>query len=134
MTTLVGVFKKSSRFSAKSHVDMLGTVIKITLAVDERSAFGPGTFGTLKVCSHLNARKAIQYDTNTYRYVIFAEQLHSVTEIAPKSRFLCVSRSPIRYGFCAVKKAIRSDSVNIAFKTFFFLLRYASGHTPDMYA
>ena len=67
MTTLVGVFKKSSRFSAKSHVDVLGTVIKITLAVDERSAFGPGTFGTLKVCSHLNARKAIQYDTNTYR-------------------------------------------------------------------
>ena len=120
MTTLVGVFKKSSRFSAKSHVDMLGTVIKITLAVDERSAFGPGTFGTLKVCSHLNARKAIQYDTNTYRYVIGAEQLHSVTEIAPKSPFLCVSRSPIRYGFCAVKKAIRSDSVNIAFKTFFF--------------
>ena len=50
MTTIVGVYKKSSRFSAKSHVDVLGTVIKITLAVDERSAFGPGTFDTLKVC------------------------------------------------------------------------------------
>ena len=49
MTTLVGVYKKSSRFLAKSHVDVLGTVIKITLAVDERSAFGPGTFSTLKV-------------------------------------------------------------------------------------
>ena len=123
MTTLVGVYKKSSRFSAESHVDVLGTVIKITLAVDERSAFGPGTFSTLKVYSHFTARKAIQYDTNTYRHVIGTDQLHSVTEIAPKSRFLCVSRSPIR-----------SDSVNIAFKTFFFLLRYASGHTPDMYA
>ena len=106
MTTIVGVYKKSSRFSAKSHVDVLGTVVKITLAVDERSAFGPGTFGTLKVCSHLNARKAIQYDTNTYRHVIGTDQLHSVTEIARKSRFLCINRSPIRYGFCcAVKKA-----------------------------
>ena len=79
------VYKKSSRFPAKSHVDVLGTVIKITLAVDERSAFGPGTFSTLKVCSHFTARKAIQYGTNTYRYVIGAEQLHSLTEIAPKS-------------------------------------------------
>ena len=105
MTTLVGVYKKSSRFSAESHVDVLGTVIKITLAVDERSAFGPGTFSTLKVYSDCTARKAIQCDTNTYRHVIGAEQLHSVTEIAPKSRFLCVRRSPIRYGFCAVKKA-----------------------------
>ena len=120
MTTIVGVYKKSSRFSAKSHVDVLGTVIKITLAVDERSAFGPGTFSTLKVCSHFTARKAIHYDTNTYQDVIGAVQFHSVTEIAPKSRFLFVSRSPIGYGFCAVKKAIRSDSVNIAFKTFFF--------------
>ena len=120
MTTLVGVYKKSSRFSAESHVDVLGTVIKITLAVDERSAFGPGTSSTLKVYSDCTARKTIQYDTNTYRYVIGAEQLHSVTEIVPKSRFLFVNRSLIRYGFCAVKKAIRSDSVNIAFKTFFF--------------
>ena len=120
MTTLVGVYKKSSRFSAESHVDVLGTVIKITLAVDERSAFGPGTSSTLKVYSDCTARKTIQYDTNTYRYVIGAEQLHSVTEIVPKSRFLFVNRSLIRYGFCAVKKAIPSDSVNIAFKTFFF--------------
>ena len=59
------VYKKSSRFPAKSHVDVLGTVVKITVAVDERSAFGPGTFGTLKVCSHFTARKAIQYGTNT---------------------------------------------------------------------
>ena len=80
MTTIVGVYKKSSRFSAKSHVDVLGTVIKITLAVDERSAFGPGTFSTLKLCSHLTARKAIQYDTNNHRYVIGAEQLHRGTQ------------------------------------------------------
>ena len=39
--------------------------------------------------------------------------LHSVTEIAPKSRFLCVNRSPIRYGFRAGAKAIQY-SVSIA--------------------
>ena len=39
--------------------------------------------------------------------LIRAAQLRSVTEIAPKSPFLCVNRSPIRYGFCAGAKAIR---------------------------
>lgn len=29
--------------SAWSHVDLLGTVIKISLAVDKRQTFGPGT-------------------------------------------------------------------------------------------
>ena len=38
---------------------------------------------------------------------IGAEQLRSVTEIASKSRFLCVNRSPIEYGFRAGAKAVR---------------------------
>ena len=38
---------------------------------------------------------------------ISAAQLRSVTEIAPKSPFLRVNRSPIRYGFCASAKAIQ---------------------------
>ena len=44
---------------------------------------------------------------------IRAVQLRSVTEIAPKSLFLCVNRSPVRNGFCAGVKAIWY-SVNIA--------------------
>ena len=44
---------------------------------------------------------------------IRAVQLRSVTEIAPKSPFLCVNRSPVRNGFCASVKAIWY-SVNIA--------------------
>ena len=42
-------------------------------------------------------------------------QLHSVTNIAPKSCFLCVNQSPIRYGFRAGAKAI-CYSVNIALR------------------
>ena len=38
---------------------------------------------------------------------IGAAQLRTVTEIAPKSPFLCVNRSPIRYGFRAGAKAVR---------------------------
>ena len=39
------------------------------------------------------------------RYVTLnAGQLRSVTEIAPKSLFLCVNKSPIRYGFRAGAK------------------------------
>ena len=38
---------------------------------------------------------------------IGAAQLRSVTEIAPKTPFLCVNRSPIWYGFRAGTKAIR---------------------------
>ena len=34
-------------------------------------------------------------------------QLRKVTEIVPKSLFLCVNRRPFRYGFCAGSKAIR---------------------------
>ena len=40
-------------------------------------------------------------------------QIRSFTEIAPKSPFLCVNRSPIRYGFRTDAKAILY-SVNIA--------------------
>ena len=47
---------------------------------------------------------------------ICATQLLSVTEIAPKSLFLCVNSSPVRYGLSACAKAIR-DSVNMALFT-----------------
>ena len=43
---------------------------------------------------------------------IGAAQLRSVTEIAPKSPFLCVNRSSILYSFRAGAKATR-HSVNI---------------------
>ena len=36
-----------------------------------------------------------------------AAQLCSITEIAPKSPFLCVNRNPIQYGFPASAKAMR---------------------------
>ena len=36
-----------------------------------------------------------------------AAQLCSITEIAPKSPFLCVNRNPIQYGFPAGAKAMR---------------------------
>ena len=42
-----------------------------------------------------------------------AAQLWSVTEMAPKTPFLCVKRIPIRYGCHAGAKAIRCN-VNIA--------------------
>ena len=43
-----------------------------------------------------------------------AAEFHSVTEIAPKSPFLCVNRSLIRYGFRAGARTIRyTNSVNI---------------------
>ena len=58
--------------------------------------------------------KAIRFRVNTYpicRLVeIGAAQLPSVqslTEIAPKSPFLCVNRNPIWYGFRAGAKAIQ---------------------------
>ena len=44
---------------------------------------------------------------------IGAEQFRSVTEIVPKAPFLCVNRSPIRYGLCVGTKGVRY-SVNIA--------------------
>ena len=48
-------------------------------------------------------------------FVIGTSQLLSETEIAPKSPFLCVNRSPsVPYGFPAGARAIR-DSMNIAF-------------------
>ena len=57
---------------------------------------------------------------------IGAAQLRSVTEIEPKSPFLCVNRSSIRYGFRAGAKAIWY-CVNIGEKAiilvFFFVLR-----------
>ena len=52
-------------------------------------------------------RKAIWHSMNTYPmcdsplYWCDAAFLRFVTEIAPKSPFLCGNRSPIHYGFCA---------------------------------
>ena len=42
-----------------------------------------------------------------------AQLLSAVTEIAPKSPFLCMYRSPMRYGFCGGAKAIQY-AVNMA--------------------
>ena len=65
-----------------------------------------------------DTKSYIQYSMNTYPIVttstleIGAAQLRSVAEIAPKSPFLCVNRSPsVPYGFSACAKAIR-DSMN----------------------
>ena len=66
------------------------------------------------------ARKHIQYSVNTYpicdSLLLIRDQRGaalSVTEIAPKSSFLCVNVSPIQYGFRAGAKATWY-SVNIA--------------------
>ena len=48
-------------------------------------------------------------------FEIRAAQLRFLTEIALKSPFLCVNRSPMAYGFSASAKAIRY-TVNIAIK------------------
>ena len=49
---------------------------------------------------------------------ISVTQLRPVTEIAPKSPFLCVNRSPIQYGFPAGAKAIQcSNEFYIVFFT-----------------
>ena len=55
-----------------------------------------------------------QDESQSASFEIGAAQLRSVTEIAPKSPFLCVNRSPFRYGFRGDAKAIRY-SKNIAF-------------------
>ena len=55
----------------------------------------------------------IRYNVNTYPVICdsplqrSAPALRSVTEIAPKSPFLCLNRSPIRYSFRANAKVIR---------------------------
>ena len=61
-----------------------------------------------------DTKSYIRYSMNTYPIVttstleIGAAQLRSVTEIAPKSPFLCVNRSPsVPYGFSAGAKALR---------------------------
>ena len=74
------------------------------------------TSATVRISVHT----ALKVDTeqnlfNMWRSTveISAAQLRSVTEITPKSPFLCENRSPIRYCFFAGAKAIR-HSVNIA--------------------
>ena len=47
------------------------------------------------------------FTSATVRIPVRALQLRSVTEIAPKSLFLCVKRSRIRYDFRACAEAIR---------------------------
>ena len=61
-----------------------------------------------------DTKSYIRYSMNTYPIVttstleIGAAQLRSVTEIAPKSPFLSVNRSPsVLYGFSAGAKALR---------------------------
>ena len=50
--------------------------------------------------------RTVVYRADTKIYPVLYEHL-SVTEIAPKSLFLCVNRSPLQYGFCAGVKALR---------------------------
>ena len=77
---------------------------EITVLMCERKPFQYG------FCA---GAKAFRYSVNTFRICdsptleIGAGQLRSVKEIAPKSPFLCVNRSPIQYGFCAGAKAFR---------------------------
>ena len=44
---------------------------------------------------------------------INAGQLRSVTEIAPKSLFLCVNKSPIRYGFRVGAKPLGGGTLHM---------------------
>ena len=55
----------------------------------------------------------IRYVTLHFRNPVRTAQLRSFTEIAPKSPFLYVKRSPIRYGFGAGAKATIRCSMNI---------------------
>ena len=85
-----------------------------------RPAVGPVLFATyslplrseyLFTLHHTVAQNLSDMWLSTFE--ISAAQLRSVTEIQPKSPFLCVNRSPIRYGFRADAKAFQY-SVNIA--------------------
>ena len=75
---------------------------------------------SLRSYSFISAKVRIPVHTATkYQkpmgYIMISEaQLRSVTKIAPKSRLLCVSRSPIRYGFRVSARAIQYG-VNIAY-------------------
>ena len=65
----------------------------------------------------------IRYVTLHFRAEISAAELHSDTEIAPKSGFVCVSRD-----FRALARAIQC-SVNLALFSFvLFLVRYHPLH------
>ena len=63
---------------------------------------------------------------------IGAVQLRSVTEIAPKSPFLRVNRSSIRYGFRAGAKATR-HSVNIFLNSLILSRFLKAGHSGDQF-
>ena len=90
------------------------------------------TFGALNSSSRsclstsatvvIDVHAAAKYGTKPLQYVlchnafeIVAAQLCAVTETAPKTQFLCVNRSPIRYGFHGGAKAFR-NIVNIALR------------------
>ena len=65
---------------------------------------------TLHSSGHRTSERSHMWRTT---FVIGTSQLLSETEIAPKSPFLCVNRSPsVQYGFPAGARAIR-DSMNI---------------------
>lgn len=55
---------------------------------------------------HSNPSK-IELDRLRSTFKMGTAQLHSVTEISPKSLFLCVPKIPIRYGLHTGKRAIR---------------------------
>ena len=55
-----------------------------------------------------------------------AAQIHTVTEIAPKSPFSCVNRSPARYGSCA-----RQMLCGIAWTPIWYEVLYSPRNDPD---
>ena len=55
-----------------------------------------------------------------------AAQIHTVTEIAPKSPFSCVNRSPARYGSCA-----RQRLCGIAWTPIWYEVLYSPRNDPQ---
>ena len=55
-----------------------------------------------------------------------AAQIHTVTEIAPKSPLLSVNRSPVRYGSCARKRVS-----GIAWTPIWYEVLYSPRNDPD---
>ena len=91
--------------------------MKIRFSSQKRELLLSLTTNMAAVTSRANQQKCeCLSDLRLSTSEICATQLLSVTEIAPKSLFLCVNSSPVRYGFSACAKAIR-DSVNMALFT-----------------
>ena len=69
--------------------------------------YGSHLYGTVHICSHCTDQSETTNLSDKWRSVfeIGAAQLRSVTEITPKSPFLCMERSPTRCCFHTGAKA-----------------------------